>query len=391
MAFSIFYYISNSMYFDFLIQLSLRDKPAGPPQHVSDTVTTYELFAESIRNAMNKNLSVGTICVIVSIFLLFILAVVIFEIYRSNKVKQELQDLAWRKFDARVETLKLSQTAIKLLKKILEESGLQDPISIIKSPHVFEKALETYYENKNINSMSDSKLASIKELRKVLGFSPLSKDIAFVSTRQFEVGEKCIVQIPASGPSTHKGVCLIRNMEERYWSIASLSGPKVPIKTWIFVNLIRAGDAEYTFRAQVIKDADGEVVLTHTNKLNRAQQRNWVRIDVSIPVEVTQILNKGIGDIFSGKIIDMSGGGFGMILPVKLPNNSRLLLNFELPGHGMINDLSVKVLRVAGPYNKDPLRIVHSVAFDSDVHLIQEQIIQYVFEKQRQNSMALHG
>jgi len=380
------------MYFDlqklFLIQLSLRDRPR---ESLPDTVNAYELFAESIRNAMSKGFSVWTICIFVSVVLLFILAVVIFEIYRSSKVKEGLRDLAWKKFDARAELLKLNQTAINLLKKILEESGLQDPSSIIKSPHVFEKSLETYYENKNINSISDSKLESIRELRKMLGFLPLSKDLAFISTRQFEVGEKCIVQIPESGPSTHKGVCLIKNVEERHWSIASLSGPKVPIKTWIFVNLIRAGDAEYTFRAQVIKDANGEVVLTHTNKLNRAQQRNWVRIDVSIPVEVTQLLNKGIGDIFSGKIIDMSGGGFGMILPVKLPNNSRLLLNFELPGHGMINDLSVKVVRVAGPFNKDPLRIVHSVAFDSDVvHLIQEQIIQYVFEKQRQNSMTMH-
>jgi len=383
------------MYFDlqkfFFLQLSLKDKPVVQPQRTSDTLSAYEQFAESIRNAMSQNLSTETICALVSIFLLFIFSVVIYEIYRSNKVKQGLQDLAWKKFDARVESLKLNQVSINLLKKIFEDSGLQDPISIIKSPHVFEKSLEAYYENKKIDSMSNSKLASIRELRKKLGFSPLSKDLAFISTRQFEVDEKCIVQIPESGPSTHKGICLIKNVEERNWSIASLSGPKVPEKTWIFINLIRAGDAEYTFRAQVIKNADGEIVLAHTNKLSRAQQRNWVRIDVSIPVEVTQILNKGIGDIFSGKIIDMSGGGFGMILPVKLQNNSRLLLNFELPGHGMINDLSVKVLRVSGPFNKDPLRIVHSVAFDSDVHLIQEQIIQYVFEKQRQNSMALNG
>jgi c-di-GMP-binding flagellar brake protein YcgR len=275
------------------------------------------------------------------------------------------------------------------LKEIVEESGLQDPSTIIKSPHVFEKSLEDYYDNGKIKSMPDSKLASIRNLRKVMGFSPLSKDIAFISTRQFDVGEKCAVQIPESGPTTHKGMCLIKNIDERYWSITSLSGSPVPVKTWILMNIIRSGDAEYTFKVQVLKDADGEYILSHTNKLNRAQQRNWVRIDVSIPVEVTQVIGNGIGDIFSGKIIDMSGGGFGMALPVKLPKNSRLLLNFELPGHGAITDLPVKVVRVAGQYNNDPLRTVHSVAFDGEVHLIQEQIIQYVFEKQRQNALAL--
>jgi len=378
------------MYLDlqklFLVQLSLRDRPR---EHLPDTINAYDKFAESIRNAIDKNFSVEAICIFVSVILLFVIAVVFFEVYRSGKVKQELLALAWRKFDARAEFLKLNQATTDLLKKIVEESGLQDPSSIMKSPHIFEKSLEAYYENKDIISIPNSKLASIKELRKTLGFSPLSKDMAFTSTRQFEVGEKCIVQIPESGPATHKGTCLIKDMEERYWSITSLSGPKVPAKTWILVNVIRAGDAEYTFRVQVLKDADGELVLAHTNKLKRAQQRNWVRIDVSIPVEVTQILNNGIGDIFSGKIIDMSGGGFGMTLPAKLPRDSRLLLNFELPGHGVISDLPVKVVRVAGQFNKDPLKTVHSVAFDSELPLIQEQIIQYVFEKQRQNALAM--
>ena len=378
------------MYFDlqkiFLVQLSIRDRAREP---LPDSINAYEQFAESIKNAMGKNFSVETIFIFVFLVLLFVVAVVFFEVYRSNKSKQSLRDLAWKKFDARAEFLKLNNSAIDLLKKIVEESGLQDPGSIIKSPHIFEKSIEAYYENKKIKSISDSRLASIRELRKMLGFSPLSKDVAFISTRQFEVGEKCTVQIPEDGPVTHKGMCLINSMEERHWSITNLPGPKVPVKTWIFVSLIRAGDAEYTFRAQVLEDADGFLVLDHTNKLNRAQQRNWVRIDVSIPVEVTQILNEGIGDIFSGKIIDMSGGGFGMALPVKLSNDSRLLLNFELPGHGTISDLPVKVVRVAGSFNNDPLRTVHSVAFDGEVHLIQEQIIQYVFEKQRQNALAL--
>ena len=386
----VIYYITNDMYFLlqklFLVQLSIRDRVREP---LPDSINAYEKFSESIRNAISKNFSVEAIFIFVTIVLLFVFAVVFFEVYRSNKKKQGLVDLAWKKFDARAEVLKLNQGTINLLKEIVGDSGLQDPSTIIKSPHVFEKSLEAYYDIRKIKSLPDSKLASIRNLRKMIGFSPLSKDIAIISTRQFEVGEKCAVQIPESGPATHKGMCLIKSMDERYWSITSISGPQVPAKTWILVNIIRSGDAEYNFRTQVQKDADGEFILAHTNKLNRAQQRNWVRIDVSIPVEVTQIIGNGIGDIFSGKIIDMSGGGFGMALPVKLHKDSRLLLNFELPGHGAINDLSVKVVRVAGQFNKDPLKTVHSVAFDSELPLIQEQIIQYVFEKQRQNALAM--
>ena len=370
----------------FYIQHSLRDKPAAKP--VSDSINAYDQFSESIRNAINKDLSVETIYIFVSIVLLLVFVVVFFEIYRSGKAKQSLLALAWKKFDAQAEFLNLSQSCIELLKEIVNESKLLEPSSIIKSPHVFEKSLEAYYDSKKIESMPNQKLASIKDLRKKLGFAPLSKDIAFISTRQFAVGEKCMVQIPESGPATHKGMSLIKEVEERHWVITRPDGPSVPAKTWIFVNLTRAGDAEYVFRAQVQRDSDGDIVLSHVNKLNRTQQRNWVRVDVSIPVEVTQIFSNGIGDIFSGKIIDMSGGGFGMALPAKLQNSSRLLLNFELPGQGVISDLPVKVVRVAGQFNNDPSKIVHSVAFDGELYSIQEQIIQYVFEKQRQNSQA---
>ncbi|MDR2582191.1 MAG: PilZ domain-containing protein [Fibromonadaceae bacterium] len=354
----------------------------------SDSLSAYQQFARSIINRMS-NFSIWTIIIFISLIIIFVLLIVIYEIYRSNKTKQDLRDLAWRKFEARADFLKLSQKSIDLLKRIIEECGLQDPSTIIKSAHVFEKTIGIYYEIKKIKSISDSRLASIRDLRRMLGFLPLSKDIPIVSTRQFEVGDKCAVQIPESGPATHKGMCLISDVDERYWSITGLSGSPVPAKTWILVNYVRSGDAEYIFRAQVVSEAKGNILLTHTSKLNRAQQRNWVRIDVSMPVEVTQVIGNGIGDIFSGKIIDMSGGGFGMALPVKLQKNARLLLHFELPGHGTISDLPVKVVRVAGKYNNDPLRTVHSVAFDGDVHLIQEQIIQYVFEKQRQSAQAL--
>jgi hypothetical protein len=377
------------MYFNlqklFFVQHSLRDTSGS--KHIPDSINAYDLFSRSIREAMNKDFSVETIYISVSCVLLFVLAVVFFEIYRSNKSKKGLLNLAWKKFEAQVAFLRLSQNKIDILVEIVNESGLQDPNMIIKSPHLFEKALEAYYDVKKINSISSTRLASIRELRKSLHFLPLSKEMAFTSTRQFEAGEKCMVQIPESGTSTHRGMCEIKVVGEKYWSISRLSGPPIPAKTLVFANLVRAGDAEYAFKAQVLQETNEEIVLAHVNKLNRAQQRNWVRIDVSIPVEVTQLLGNDTGDIFSGKIIDMSGGGFGMALPIKLSNNSKLLLNFELPGQGTIIDLPVKVVRVAGKYNNDSLKTIHSVAFDGDVHLIQEQIIQYVFEKQRQNSM----
>jgi len=360
---------------------------------VDSVVTQYDKFAESIVGTFNKNLTINlALVIVVSLFVLFIAGVVFYEVVRSNKTKKKTAELAWERFNRFVAQTELSANAIDLLKNIATVSGHQDPESIIKSPSAFENSLDRYYDVIGIESMSQRKLMEIRDLRRKLGFLPLSKEIAFTSTRQFDRGERCIVQIPEDGDNaTHKGMCSAVSIEEDKWYISRPEGPKIPEKTGIRISLTRSGDAEYVFSVQVLKDSADELVLSHTNKLNRTQQRNWVRIDVSIPVEVTQVINKGIGDIFSGKIIDMSGGGFGIILPARLLNGSKLLMNFDLPGQGPVNDLPVKVVRVAGAFGKDPSKIIHSVAFEQNMPVIQEQIIQYVFEKQRQEALFRRG
>jgi len=349
----------------------------------TDSASKYDQFAESLRKSVEREFPLQTVFIFVIALVVFIATIVIYEIYRSNKIKQELLALAWKKFDYNVLLLKLSESSVALLREIALESGLQDPDSMIKSPHVFENSLEIYYKNKKIESISNGKLKEIRDLRRKLHFLPLSREIAFTSTRQFDSGERCIVQIPDSEPATHKGMCVVFSLDELQWFMARPEGPEVPAGTWLRVNLTRPGDAEYAFRAQVLRDLNGELALNHVNQLNRTQQRNWVRIDVSIPVEITQIENGNVGDIFMGKIIDMSGGGFGITLPIKLPSGSNLLLSFEIPGHGHIDNLLVKVVRVAGA--------VHSVAFEGVIHSVQEQIVQYIFEKQRQDSLIRHS
>ncbi|MDR2555206.1 MAG: PilZ domain-containing protein [Fibromonadaceae bacterium] len=355
----------------------------------SDSMITFDEFAKSIRQSVDKNYSIEFIFVFLTIIIVLVVSVVLFEIHRLNKFRQEFMSLAWGKFDSHARSLKLNRENVYILKEIVQEVGLQDPNSIMKSPNVFEKTLEKFYVSRKIENIEDKKLTSIRNLRRALGFLPLSKEIAFISTRQFDHGEKCLVQIPESGPTTNKGMSTVLFTKEKNWSIDRLEGPKVPDGTWIRMNLTRPGDAEYSFRVQVLKDTGEELLLSHAEKLNRAQQRNWVRIDVSIPVDVIYKPSEDVvGDVFSGKLIDMSGGGFGMALPTKLKVGDMLKLSFELPGHGPINDLPVKVVRVAGQYNNNPAETVHSVAFEGDVHLVQEQIIQYVFEKQRQDILT---
>ncbi|MDR2580338.1 MAG: PilZ domain-containing protein [Fibromonadaceae bacterium] len=351
-----------------------------------DSVLKFDKFSQSLHQGFSKNFSIETILIFVFLVIILVISLVLYEIHRSNKARLKLLNLAWQRFNEHVGRLKLNSSSISLLSDIAGKANLQDPYSIVKSPHVFESSLENFYESEKISSMSNETLASIRELRKVLEFLPLSREIAFTSTRQFEVGEKCFVLVPDSGPPSHKGLCAILSIEEKKWSIEHPEGSLIPVGTWAKMNLTRGGDAEYSFKSQVLSSSDGQLVLSHACKLNRAQQRNWVRVDVNIPVEVIQVADDRIGDMFYGTIVDMSGGGFGMALPAKLSNGTTLKLNFELPGQGPIADLAVKVVRVAGSFKNDPSKIIHSVAFDGDVVKVQEQVTQYVFEKQRQDA-----
>jgi c-di-GMP-binding flagellar brake protein YcgR len=333
--------------------------------------------------ALDKNFTVEAVLLCIFGAVLLVGLIVAYEIYRSRKTKQMLLSIAWKKFSEHVSNLKLSNDNIALLRRITDKVNLQDPYSIVKSPHIFESSIDIFYAEEKINSMPSETLAKIRDLRKSLGFLPLSREIAYTSTRQFAAGDRCATQIPDSGPPSHKGLCLIVSVGERDWSIERPEGPSVAPGTWVRMELTRGGDAEYSFKAQVLSDSKGALVLSHTNKLKRTQQRNWVRVDASIPVDVIKVENDQIGDMFPGQIIDMSGGGFGMALPIKLMNGTTLILDFELPGHGQISNLMVKVVRVAGNFKGDVSRFVHSVAFEGDVSKIQEQITQYVFEKQR--------
>ena len=350
----------------------------------TENIATVEQLSQSIDYAMNKYFSMHVILLLTATVIMLIIAMIFYESYRVNKIKHALRAVAMAKFDFQAEKLNLRLSNAAILKRIVQKTELQDPSSIMKFSYVFEDSLEKYYETEKIESMPNEMLAQISSLRKELGFSPLPRGIALSSTRQFNSGDKCTVQIPEIGQSTRNGSCWVINTDERQWSIARPEGLHVETGTMLHMSMTRQGDAEYAFMAQVRVDLKEELVLYHTNKLNRTQQRNWLRVDVNIPVNATRMEESHVGDILSGKIDDISGGGLRMTLPDRLPKSSMLLLNFSLPGQGQIVDLLVYVVRVMDSPDGKPSKIVHSVAFADKIDLGHEKIMKYVFEKQRE-------
>jgi len=357
----------------------------------ADGENLYKTFEISIGSALSKYFTLEVIFFMIAGTLLLVIAAVFYETHRSKKIKQELHALAMAKFDFHAEKLNLRLSSAAILKKIIQKSRLQDPSSILQFSHVFENSLEKYYEKEKIASISKDILAQISVLRKALGFSSLPRGIALSSTRQFCGGDECTIQIPENETQITSGTCQVLDSDELQWSVSRPDGMQVQDGTWVSMSFTRQGDAEYTFRTQVLRDLGDELVLSHTNELTRTQQRNWLRVNVNISVKATIMEESRIGDILSGRIADVSGGGMGIVLPTQLPNNSMLLLNFELPRQGSIVDLLVKVVRVAGLSAENPSKIMHSVAFAGGNNLPHEKIIQFVFEKQREDILFMRS
>jgi len=362
--------------------------PEIPPE---EEISAGEQFSKSLGNAINnREMSTEAVLVLIFAIIILIALLIIYKAYYSNKSMQKLVRLTCEKLNEQAGSLKLSNDDISFLTDIAKSSKLKDPLSIIKSPHVFEKSIENFYERKK-EPASNEALAHVRNIRRALGFLPLSREVPFTSTRQFSEGDKCVVQIPDDENPSHKGVCIIFNVGENEWSIDRPMGPQISPDTSIRIDLTRPGDAKYSLKTQVIRDSGDELFLRHSNTLDRAQQREWARVNVNIVATITEIESARAGEVLTGEIIDMSGGGFGIVaLPSTVHNGSRLSISFDLPGHGLVN-VAVKVVRLAGRFGKDPSKIVHGVAFEGDIGKVKEQIMKYVNEKQRQEKINARG
>jgi hypothetical protein len=319
--------------------------------------------------------------------------IVLFEVFRAYRRRRMEVGFAWQRFDDRLSALRLPEGDIAFLRGIAEESQTLAPDTILQSPTLFEAVLELYYKEKGLDSLPDADLERIRKLRAELHFWPLSKEIPFTSTRQFPVGAKVATRVPEKAKDKHFGESL--DVNEKTWSVKLREHIEVPRKSWAIVQLTRDGDAEYTVRAPVLSVRGIELFLGHTKDIKRMQMRNWVRIDVRFSVKVFKLSEAesrgSIEDMMVGTVLDLSGGGLSFSIPEKLGRGDHLSLEFDLPGHGVLRDVRVSVVRVVPPRRAGDVLCLHSVVFEEgeDFRPKQEQIIQYVFEQQRYNARMM--
>ena len=122
----------------------------------------------------------------------------------------------------------------------------------------------------------------------------------------------------------------------------------------VFLSFTRE-DAAYGLRANVEKTVSEPVplvVVKPVGSVTRTQRREFVRVGVSLPVEMIGVVpspadpdTEPVVLLIKGKTLDVSGGGFSVYYKDAVPTGTTFEAKFSLPGNSEELHLRVKLVR----------------------------------------------
>ncbi|HEX3033457.1 MAG TPA: PilZ domain-containing protein [Bacillota bacterium] len=171
-------------------------------------------------------------------------------------------------------------------------------------------------------------------------------------------------------------------------NISSFDGKANQLEPGVAVKLVYVDQtAIYSFESvidSVISGTRGVFSIARPDHINRSQRRNFVRIDVNVPIDYCQGDEENIflAKNFSTVTRDLSGGGVKFESEVNLPVGTILDVVLTIPGKSKVAAVGqvVRCFPLGGLRPKYSIGLEFIVIEKKD----REQIIQFVFEFQRQ-------
>ena len=325
----------------------------------------------------------------ITIAALVIIAIAVYnEIRKSIAREKQRAKVSWGAFNSSSKEKGLLSAEIEILTEVLQKTKYPNAELILDSSQAFENAVEMFYKiNRGARNIDSYKLDLIKELRHKLGYFPLPVETPFLSTRQFSPSARIMIELIDKGMAVNTNVSFVN---EEKWGVLNNFDKSIKVQKDTPVRLIitRAGDAEYTIECKIFDVQDNEIIINHTRRLHRKQLRSWVRIDVNLPVVAKLVStpnNEEVENlIIEGRIVDLSGGGLAMVLPHHFVVGSVVAASFVVNGMPM-EDVQAKIVRVSVIGDATDPKYNHSVSFVDERKELQEKIVRYVFDKQRQD------
>lgn len=156
------------------------------------------------------------------------------------------------------------------------------------------------------------------------------------------------------------------------------------------------------FKAKVVDRVQKPIfgyVLEASEEGKRVQLREFVRVKVLLDAELAILPEEATGNSeeeaapeFQQVImVDISGGGAGVVTKEPVPENTRVLLKFDLPMKNMKRPMSLVAEVRRCSFLQDTNRYLLGLAFVDLTQRDQDQIIEYVFQKQREQRLMEDG
>lgn len=164
------------------------------------------------------------------------------------------------------------------------------------------------------------------------------------------------------------------------------------------VDVVLITDKEkYIFAARVVDRVTTPLqgyVLMVQGEAKRIQMREFVRVKVLLDVEIGEFLEEeGLDEVIyvPATMVDLSGGGAGVVSNVPFGEGKQLILRFNIS----LRDEERRILvmtEVRRCHKMEDLnRYMVGVAFKGLSDRDQDQIIEYIFQKQREQRLLEDG
>lgn len=298
------------------------------------------------------------------------------------------------------EKAELCPTEVVRLRQLLAHADTPYAQVIFQSASLFERCMDAEVQLLLLTVKSEEKLAEeelvLASLRKKLGYGYLPLEHPLLSTRSIEVGQAVALYGSSNRvPLIHHAIVTLNH--ELFFRVQYNAETEDAVKFFVGQELklvfARPTDGVYGVQVEICKiQGDAVIELYHTLALKRNQLRQFVRIEVNLPIKVRVMPSskkepreESVPKHFSAKMADLSGGGISFLCESPLVPGDLVSMQFSL-ATGAFAGVAGKILRVSIQEGKTATSYRHHVQFVQIEPRNRDRIVRYIFDKQRQQN-----
>ncbi len=340
---------------------------------------------------------------ILAIVLTLALATLIVLLIYQNKLHKRRRDfaaLAERRFDETAERLGLTAAEQRKARDLLAYERTLEPQVILQSVSVFERCVNKEIEKLVAGRIDNEERGRINEcingIRRKAGFSQLPLEHPLMSSRNIAIGQSGALFGADHRTPLIQRATVVDSNEFSFtiqYDIEHEDIVRFAPGNELKFAFARRNDGMYGVPLQVLgADNRGNIEVRHTLSLHRNQLRQYVRIEASFPVKARLIRTKDPdssqvkrGEAVEARMSDISGGGLSFLCEQSFRPGDIVSVHFSLP-NATFAGLQCKVLRISLQEGKTVTYFKHHGQFVDLDQRKRDQIVRYVFDKQRQIS-----